>query len=43
MTLARRLATFAAALDFDDLPSDVVASVRLRTLDILGIPVPEYM
>jgi 2-methylcitrate dehydratase PrpD len=37
MTLARRLATFAAALDFADLPSDVVVSVRLRTLDILGI------
>jgi 2-methylcitrate dehydratase PrpD len=37
MTLARRLAEFAAALDFADLPSSVVSSVRLRTLDILGI------
>ena len=37
MTLARRLAGFSAGLDFADLPSAVVASVRLRTLDILGI------
>ena len=37
MTLARQLAEFAAALDFDRLPADVVASARLRTLDILGI------
>src|SRR6185369_6830872 len=37
MTLARRLAEFAASLDFADLPPSVVASVRLRTLDILGI------
>ena len=37
MTLAQRLASFAAALSFDTLPDDVVASVRLRTLDILGI------
>ena len=37
MTLAERLTEFAAGLEFDDLPADVVASVRLRTLDILGI------
>jgi len=37
MTLAERLAEFAAGLEFDDLPADVVASVRLRALDILGI------
>ncbi len=37
MTLARRLADFAVALRFDDIPSDVVASVRLRTLDIVGL------
>ncbi|HEY2993501.1 MAG TPA: MmgE/PrpD family protein [Methylomirabilota bacterium] len=37
MTLARRLADFTAALEFGALPDEVVASVRLRTLDILGI------
>jgi 2-methylcitrate dehydratase PrpD len=37
VTLARRLATFTASLDFADLPASVVESVRLRTLDILGI------
>jgi 2-methylcitrate dehydratase PrpD len=37
MTLARRLAEFAAALEFAEVPPAVVASVRLRTLDILGI------
>ncbi|HEU5197181.1 MAG TPA: MmgE/PrpD family protein [Methylomirabilota bacterium] len=37
MTLARRLADFTAALEFDALPSEVVASAKLRTLDILGI------
>ena len=37
MTLAERLAEFAVGLEFDDLPPDVVASVRLRALDILGI------
>ena len=37
MALARRLAEFAAGLDFTDLPPAVVDSVRLRTLDILGI------
>ena len=37
MTLAERLAAFAAALEFEDLPADVIASVRLRALDILGI------
>jgi 2-methylcitrate dehydratase PrpD len=37
MTLGRQLADFAAALDFTDLPPAVVASIRLRTLDIIGI------
>lgn len=37
MTLARRLAHFAASLQFADLPAAVVDSARLRTLDILGI------
>jgi 2-methylcitrate dehydratase PrpD len=37
MTLAERLASFTGSLSFDTLPDDVVASVKLRTLDILGI------
>ena len=37
MTLARRLATFAAGLRFEDIPPAVVESVRLRALDVLGI------
>jgi 2-methylcitrate dehydratase PrpD len=37
MTLARRLAAFAAGLRFEDIPPEVVASVRLRVLDVLGI------
>jgi 2-methylcitrate dehydratase PrpD len=37
VTLARRLAGFAASLDFAALPPAVVTSVQLRTLDILGI------
>jgi 2-methylcitrate dehydratase PrpD len=37
MTLAERLAAFAASLSFDALPEEVVASVRSRTLDVLGI------
>jgi 2-methylcitrate dehydratase PrpD len=37
MTLAGRLADFAVALRFEDIPADVVASVRLRTLDIVGL------
>jgi 2-methylcitrate dehydratase PrpD len=37
MTLAQRLAGFTASLDFADLPAEVVASARLRTLDTLGI------
>lgn len=37
MTLARRLADFTISLEFAALPPEVVASVRLRTLDILGI------
>jgi 2-methylcitrate dehydratase PrpD len=39
MTLAERLAAFAADLRFEDIPPAVVASVRLRALDILGIAV----
>jgi 2-methylcitrate dehydratase PrpD len=37
MMLAEHLARFAAALTFEELPLDVVASVRLRVLDTLGI------
>jgi len=37
VTLARRLAEFAASLDFDRVPPEVIASARLRTLDVLGI------
>jgi len=37
VTLARRLADFTAALSFDTLPAEVVDSVKLRTLDIVGI------
>src|SRR4029453_19238738 len=37
MTLARRLAEFTASLTFGAVPPDVVASVRLRTLDIIGL------
>jgi 2-methylcitrate dehydratase PrpD len=37
VTLARSLAEFAAGLAFDRIPPDVIASARLRTLDILGI------
>ncbi len=37
MTLAQRLAAFAASLSFDAVPKEVVASVALRTLDVLGI------
>jgi 2-methylcitrate dehydratase PrpD len=37
VTLARRLADFTAALEFDALPPEVVASAKLRALDILGI------
>jgi 2-methylcitrate dehydratase PrpD len=37
MTLAERLAAFAADLKFDDLPPAVVSDVKLRALDILGI------
>jgi len=36
-TLAQRLAEFAANLSFDDLPSEVVQSVKLRVLDTLGV------
>jgi 2-methylcitrate dehydratase PrpD len=37
MTLAERLAAFTGSLSFETLPDNVVASVKLRTLDILGI------
>lgn len=37
VTLARRLAEFAAALDLDRVPTHVLASARVRTLDVLGI------
>ncbi len=37
MTLAERLAAFAHDLTFDRLPPEVVASVRLRVLDVLGL------
>lgn len=36
-TIAERLASFAAALRFDALPTEVVDSVRLRVLDTLGL------
>jgi len=36
-TLAQQLARFAVANSFDTLPPDVVGSVRMRVLDILGI------
>lgn len=36
-TLAEQLAAFAAGTSFDDLPDDVVASVKMRVLDTLGI------
>ena len=36
-TLAQQLARFAVTNSFDTLPPDVVASVRMRVLDILGI------
>ena len=37
MTLARRLAEFTASLSYAAVPPEVVASVRLRMLDIVGI------
>src|SRR5437667_38515 len=37
MTLAERLAAFTASLSFDALPDEVVDSVRMRALDVLGI------
>lgn len=36
-TAVQQLAAFAAATTYDSLPSDVVASVRARTLDLLGL------
>jgi 2-methylcitrate dehydratase PrpD len=38
-TLAEQLAAFAAGTAFDDLPGDVVESVKMRILDTLGIAV----
>jgi 2-methylcitrate dehydratase PrpD len=35
-TAARQLANFAAELDFDDIPEDVVAAAKLHALDALG-------
>ena len=37
MALGTRLAAFAGALRFEDIPAEVVTSVRLRTLDVLGV------
>jgi 2-methylcitrate dehydratase PrpD len=37
MTLAERLAVFAADLDITDVPTAVLESVKLRVLDVLGI------
>ena len=37
MTLAERLAAFTAGLRFEALPADVLASARLRTLDVIGL------
>lgn len=38
-TLAQRIAAFAADTSFDDLPPEVVASVKMRVLDTIGIAV----
>ena len=38
-TLAEQLGAFAAGTSYDDLPEAVVASVRMRVLDTLGIAV----
>jgi 2-methylcitrate dehydratase PrpD len=35
--LASRVADWAAAVRFDDLPADVVATTRLRILDVIGL------
>ncbi|AMM22556.1 2-methylcitrate dehydratase [Frondihabitans sp. PAMC 28766] len=37
MTLSETLAVFAARTGYDDLPEDVVESVKMRVLDTLGI------
>ena len=37
MTLAEQLAGFTAALRFEALPAEVIASARLRTLDVIGL------
>jgi 2-methylcitrate dehydratase PrpD len=37
VTLAERLAAFTASLRFEMLPADVLASARLRTLDVMGL------
>jgi 2-methylcitrate dehydratase PrpD len=36
-SLAEQLARFTASLRYDTIPADVVASVRLRVLDVLGL------
>ncbi|MEV0068375.1 MULTISPECIES: MmgE/PrpD family protein [unclassified Amycolatopsis] len=36
-TLAQQLGAFAAGTSYDDLPAEVVESVKMRVLDILGI------
>jgi len=37
VNLAEKLATFTAGLRFDMLPPNVVANVRLRMLDVIGL------
>jgi 2-methylcitrate dehydratase PrpD len=37
MTLARRVAEFTTTLAWEDVPAEVLQSVRLRALDLLGI------
>lgn len=37
LALAQSVGAFAAAATFDQLPSDVIDSVRMRVLDVLGI------
>jgi len=39
LTLAQQLARFAVANSFDKLPLEVIESVRMRVLDILGISI----
>jgi 2-methylcitrate dehydratase PrpD len=37
MTLSNELAIWAASVEFDDLPLDVVAATKLRVLDVIGL------